>query len=158
MHTFLFVKTFCILLMLSPLTTEKKYIKEFDASGFLKAEGWIEGSQKEGYWTYYFEDGNTQKKGHYHKDKKEGYWYFYSEEKKLLKEGHFKSDIKNGWWIFYESNKKIKMQFENGKREGIALEYNNDVLQKAIKYEKDQKKGEWTSLWSFRKDNPQVQF
>lgn len=158
MSTSLFIKTICVLFLLPPLASEKEFIKEYDESGTLIKEGWVKNDVKEGYWVYYFQDGSTQKKGHYHKDKKEGYWYFYSEEKALLKEGHFASGIKNGWWIFYERNKKVKMQYENGKREGFALEYTNHGLQKAIKYEGNQKKGEWTSLWSFRKDNPQVQF
>lgn len=154
----LIIKSLCLLFLMPLTQIDKEFKREYYASGNLKAEGWIQGSQKEGYWTYYYNDGSKQKKGHYHKDKKKGYWYFYSEEKKLSKEGHYIGGKKNGWWIFYENNNKTKIQFENGKREGFALVYINKKLQKAIKYEEDQKMGEWSSFWSFKKDNPQVKF
>ena len=148
----------CLLYLLPLTQTERVFKREYDASGFLKAEGWVEGSTKEGYWTYYFKDGSPKKKGHYHKDKQQGYWYFYSLEKKLLKEGHFTSGVKNGWWTVYENNTTTKMQYINGKREGFALVYTNKKLQKALKFEEDKKMGEWNSLWSFKRDNPHVKF
>ena len=158
MNISLFTKLLCLFLLLPLVETEREYIREYYASGFLKAEGWIEGSTKEGYWIYYFKDGSIQKKGHYLDDIQQGYWYFYSVEKMLIKEGHFTSGQKNGWWIVYENNTTIKIQYIDGKREGFALVYTNKKLQKALKFVENKKTGEWTSLWSFKRDNPHVKF
>lgn len=158
MQVSLYIKTAIILLLLIPLLSEKKYVKAYYESGGLKKEGWIKEGIKEGYWIYYYKEGNIQKKGHYHKNHKTGYWYFYSVDKKLLKEGHYAEGIKQGWWIFYENNTEIKVPFKNGKKDGYALEYSHHKLQKVVKYIENQKKGEWTTLKSFKNDNPQVQF
>lgn len=154
----LFTKVFFLFLFTMPLQTEKEYAKEYYETGVLKAEGWIDSHQKEGYWKYYHSNGAVQKKGHYHKGEKHGYWYFYSRENRLLREGHFNDGEKQDWWIFHNNNTALKVQYKKGKREGYGLVYQKNKLQKALKYEQDKKVGEWSSVLSFRIDNPQVQF
>jgi hypothetical protein len=155
--SFLF-KSICALLLLPSLETEKVYIKEYYNTGILKAEGWTNNNTKEGYWVYYYPEGSKEKKGHYHKDKKHGYWYFYSEKNELVKEGHFNQGLKQDWWTFYENEAHLKVQYTDDKRNGFGLVYQNKRLKKAIKFEKDKQIGEWSSVMSFRRDNPQVRF
>ncbi|QKX04294.1 hypothetical protein HN014_05005 [Aquimarina sp. TRL1] len=143
------------------LTVKKQYIKEYYESGMLKAEGWIMGATKTKYWIYYYPNGQIKKKGDYKNDKKNGYWYFYTKDRQLVKEGHFIDNKAEKWWIIYDiadNNSTIritkKYQYQNNKKNGFCLIFKNDELFKAEKYINDQKMGEWTDVYSFRKDNP----
>jgi antitoxin component YwqK of YwqJK toxin-antitoxin module len=158
MLTSLLLKPVCILFLLFASGTEKEYLKEYYSSGVLKAEGWTNNNVREGYWIYYYPEGTEEKKGHYHKGKKHGYWYFYSHNGQPVKEGHFMKGKMNDWWTFYENDTKLKVQYSDGKRNGFGLVYQSKKLQKAIKFEEDKKVGEWTSIISFKRDNPQVRF
>lgn len=155
--TFL-IKIIIPFFLLPSLDTEREFKKEYFDNGALKGEGWVNNNLKDGYWVYFFNDGATQKKGHYYKGKEHGYWYFYNLENKLLKEGHFNDGWMHGWWTFYENETQLKVTYNKNKRDGFGLIYSNTKLIKAIKFEKDKKVGEWLSLKSFRRDNPQVQF
>ncbi|WP_378178941.1 toxin-antitoxin system YwqK family antitoxin [Aquimarina sp. SS2-1] len=147
--------------MNSQVLVEKKYQKEFYNDGSIKAEGWIIENQKIGYWYTYYPNGNIMEQGHFRNNKKDGYWYFYSQKNNLIKEGHFINDKAEKWWIIYDiatSNRKDKItkkyQYRNNKKNGYCLLYKNDKLFKAEKYINDQKTGEWTDVFSFKKDNP----
>lgn len=137
----------------------KKYVKEFYNNGQLKAEGWQQMTVKTDYWIFYHPNGSIASKGHFKDNKRHGYWYFYHSEGALEKEGHFILNSAEDWWIFYEigSSNKSKFQFKNNQKDGICLRYKNKKLVKAERYHKDQKMGEWTSVRSFRRDNPDVQ-
>ncbi len=154
----LFTSFFCIILMFTSTSIKEEYIKEYYASSILKAEGWMENNQKTGYWKYYHPNASVQKKGPYHKGEKHGYWYFYSRENNLLKEGHFRNGIRNDWWVFHNGNDALKVQYQDGQREGYALVYEQNKLRKALKYKHDKKVGEWTSIIRFKIDNPTVNF
>lgn len=154
----LLFKLVYILFLLPVHATEKAYVKEYSDTGILKAEGWIQDDVKEGYWVYYYAEGTPEKKGHYHKGKKHGYWYFYSHKNQLVKEGHFNEGMRDDWWTFYENDSHLKVQYNKDKRDGFGLVYHNKKLKKALKFEEDKKVGEWSSLMSFRRDNPQVRF
>ena len=77
-----------------------------------------------------------------------------------FKEGHFIKDKAEKWWIIYDiaGNKENritrKYQYKNNKKNGYCLLYKNDKLFKAEKYSNDLKLGEWTDIFSFKKDNP----
>ncbi|MBW1297507.1 toxin-antitoxin system YwqK family antitoxin [Aquimarina litoralis] len=140
---------------------QKEYHREYYSDGSIKAEGWKINNQKTDYWYSYYPDGNVLEKGHFKNNKKQGYWYFYSSENKLLKEGHFINNKAEKWWIIYDIatiNKKDrvtrKFQYRNNKKNGYCLLYKNDKLFKAEKYIDNQKMGEWTDVFSFKKDNP----
>lgn len=153
----LFITLSLCMVMLSG-STEKEYSKEYYKNGTLKAEGWMENNQKNGYWKYYHPNATVQKKGPYHKGEKHGYWYFYSHENNLLKEGHFTNGTRNDWWVFHNGKDALKVQYQDGQREGYALVYEHNKLRKALKYEHDKKVGEWTSIIRFKIDNPKVNF
>lgn len=142
----------------SQILSEKIYVKEFYADGTPKAEGWLFGKNKTGYWYFYHTNGKIAEKGHFHTQKKEGYWYFYHPDGFLKKEGHFKNGISENWWIFYdkETKNKQKIQYKNNKKNGFALQYKKNKLMKAEKYIEDEKVDEWTSVIAFKLDNPNV--
>jgi antitoxin component YwqK of YwqJK toxin-antitoxin module len=140
--------------------TEKIYIKEYYNNGSLKAEGWEINKMKTDYWYFYFQNGKIERKGSYHSDKKDGYWYFYNSEGVVIKEGHYLQNSTEDWWIFYDIDKDEtrKIQFKNNKRNGIGLYYKSNKLLKAVKYVDNEQTGEWTSISSFRRDNPNISF
>lgn len=142
----------------SQILSEKIYVKEFYADGTPKAEGWLSGKNKTGYWYFYHTNGKIAEKGHFHTQKKEGYWYFYHPDGTLEKEGHFKNGFAEHWWVYYPKNSKNKdlFQYQNNKRNGYGLRYKRNKLMKVEKYKDDKKIGEWTSLVSFKMDNPNL--
>jgi len=142
---------------------QKEYHIEYYTNGSIKAEGWKMKDQKVDYWFSYYPNGAIAKQGHFINNKKNGYWYFYSESNKLIREGHFIDDKAEKWWIIYDiatnnSRDQItkKYQYRNNKKNGYCLLYRNRKLFKAEKYVDDQKTGEWTDVFSFKKDNPNV--
>ncbi len=159
------IHQFCLFLLLfsfsgSQLSTPKAYQYEYYDNGVLKSEGWKSGNTKEGYWYFYYPNGKVYQKGKFSKNEKHGYWYFYSQHNQLYKEGHFISNKAEKWWIIYdiasdkESRITRKYQYKNNKKNGYCLLYKNDKLFKAEKYSNDLKLGEWTDIFSFKKDNP----
>lgn len=138
----------------------KLYTKDYYANGVLKAEGWEMGNMKMGYWIFYYKNGQVKSKGHFQNNYQNGYWYFYSEIGIVKKEGHYLSGKAENWWIFYDiANATItKFQYKNNKKNGYALCYFNNKLKRAEKYEDNLKVGTWTSLFAFRRDNPNVSF
>lgn len=136
----------------------KMYSKEYHNNGHLKSEGWVLNTKKINYWKFYHPSGAVSSEGHYKNNRPEAYWYFYNEDGKVTKEGHYKNGIVQDWWIFYDiaGNIKRKTQYENHKRNGYNLVYQNNKLIRVEKYEDDIRSGEWTSISSFRRDNPDV--
>ena len=142
------------------VASDKIYIKEYYDNGTLKAEGWEINKMKTDYWFFYFQNGKIARKGDYKSDKKDGYWYLYNNEGIMLKEGHYLQNKTENWWIFYDiaKNETRKIQFKNNKKNGIGLFYKKNKLLKAVKYVDDEQTGEWTSISSFRRDNPNISF
>jgi len=60
--------------------------------------------------------------------------------------------------VFYEEFQTKKIQLRDNRKEGFGLVYEGKKLKKAEKYMNDKKTREWTSVFSFRKDNPDVRF
>ncbi|MAM27614.1 MAG: hypothetical protein CMC13_01190 [Flavobacteriaceae bacterium] len=140
------------------LSTEKKYQKTFYDTGILKAEGWQIGTVKTDYWYFYHANGQVASKGTFRSNQKEGYWFYYNEEGHLLKEGHYKHGMASGWWIFYDiaTHSEKRFQYNQNQKNGYALIYKNNRLRRAEKYHNNTKIGEWTSIFSFKRDNPDV--
>lgn len=149
---------FILILCIVTSTPKKEYVKNLNEMGTVVSEGWMLNNKKVDFWTFYYDNGSIEKKGHYSNDKKTDYWYFYGQNSKLLKEGSYNNNQACKWWIFYSENKKRKIQFKNGEKNGYCLVYINNRLKKAELYESDRKTGEWTSYFSFKRDNPNVKF
>ncbi|MDC8002956.1 hypothetical protein POV27_02775 [Aureisphaera galaxeae] len=168
MKTPIFYLLFCILslnmgtasIAASPSVdiSEKTYAKEFYSNGKLKSEGWQSMNTKTDFWIYYHPNGEIAAKGHYSDNKKNGYWHFYDKNGKLEKEGHYVMDSAENWWIFYDiaNRKTSKFQYKNNQKNGFGLRYNKRKLVRAERYKNDKKDGEWTSIVSFKRDNPDV--
>ncbi|WP_299216047.1 hypothetical protein [uncultured Dokdonia sp.] len=136
----------------------KMYNKEYHPNGTLKAEGWIISGEKANYWYQYYENGQLASKGHYKGNQKSKYWYYYTKNGSLKREGHYNKGIAENWWIFYDlaTQEKRKTQYQNNKKNGFSLVYQKNKLVRVEKYIQDVYKGMWTSIRSFRHDNPDV--
>ncbi|WP_432411840.1 toxin-antitoxin system YwqK family antitoxin [Rasiella sp. SM2506] len=139
---------------------EKNYQKEYYNNGTLKAEGWELGATKTDYWYFYYPNGEVASKGSFSNNKREGYWYFYDDNTTLLKQGHYQNGIAEDWWIFYDiaTQTEKRFQFKNDKKNGFAFIYKKGRLKRAEAYKNNQKTGEWTSIFAFKKDNPHLTF
>jgi antitoxin component YwqK of YwqJK toxin-antitoxin module len=140
--------------------TGKDYIKEYHANGHLKAEGWSCMDLKMAFWYFYHPNGEVASKGRYQNNQKEGYWYYYDSTGAIIKEGHYAAGVASSWWIFYDIalQTESKFEYQNNRKNGFALIYINDRLKRAEKYQDDRKIGEWTSIWAFKRDNPEASF
>jgi len=138
--------------------TVRVYNKEYYSNGNLKAEGWVTSDKKTNYWYYYHENGKLASRGHYNENSKSKYWYYYNKNGALEKEGHYKKGIAENWWIFYDlaTREKRKTQYQNNKKNGFSLIYQENKLIKVEKYIQDIFEGMWTSIISFKRDNPDV--
>uniref|UniRef100_UPI00404B81D8 toxin-antitoxin system YwqK family antitoxin n=1 Tax=Flavobacterium sp. TaxID=239 RepID=UPI00404B81D8 len=127
------VKSFIILtVFLSFLTSDSYYVKHYYANGNKKEEGWMAQNKKIKYWFYYYENGNKREEGHYSNDKKVDWWILYDKKGLVIKKMEYKNNQPNGFAFVYESDEVVKAEkFLNGK-----------MMQ------------EWTSMESFKKDNP----
>jgi antitoxin component YwqK of YwqJK toxin-antitoxin module len=136
------------------------YTKVYFNNGIIKAEGWIHKNHKTDYWIFYYETGTIASKGNFRNNKKDGYWYFYRPNQSLEKEGHYTNDVAENWWIFYDIAKgnKTNFQYKNNHKNGFALRYKKEKLVLVEKYTNNLKVGEWTSIWAFKRDNPDASF
>jgi len=136
-------------------STSKKYVKEYDRNGNLKAEGWMLGENKDAYWKFYYPNNKLKKRGHFKDNTPIKYWYFYREDGIIESEGHYVNGFKNEWWLFYDKMGNVfhKCQLKNNKKNGYCFRYKNKKLIKAEKYKEGKKMKEWTDFKSFKKEN-----
>lgn len=138
-------------------TTDKKFVKDYYESGAVKSVGWITKSQRDDYWIFYYENGAIMQRGSYKNGKKTGYWSFYNSDRSLQCKGHYENDKRVKWWIIKKENRVTeKVQYVNDVKEGYSMLYKNGIPFKAKLYKDDKLAGTWTSVSSFKKDNPQV--
>ena len=131
------------------------YHKEYYDTGKTKAEGWLKNGLKEGYWKFYYSNGNLSEKGHYKKGERQSYWYFYNENGMRKQAGHYKKGMMADWWLFFDEQGKVnhKCQLSNGKKNGYCLQYFDEKLTSAEKYQNGKRIKKWTSFSSFRSEN-----
>ncbi|WP_264564488.1 energy transducer TonB [Flavobacterium sp. N3904] len=65
------------------------------------------GTFREGFFKYFFENGNVKSEGNYLKNKQNGKWKNYLENGTLESEGEYVQGKKNGNWIWYSETGKI---------------------------------------------------
>ncbi len=139
----------------SPVSLKKEYHREYYENGIIKAQGWIKGDSKEGFWKFYFPNGKLKEQGHFKNNLKVGYWYFYNKEGKLDMEGHYVKGNMTKWWLFYDEKGKVnhKCQLHRGVKNGYCLKYKDEKLKSAEKYNNGKKIKEWYDFRSFKKEN-----
>ncbi len=146
------------LLSFSVLKAQKTYSKIYYSNGQLKEEGWLTNKTKTDYWKFYYPNGNLKKEGHYQNGLSNKYWIFYTENNTKMEEGHFENGKMVGWWISYENDLFNKCQIVNNEKNGYCLVYQKEKLIKAEQYFEGEKINEWTSIFSFKKDNAHLKF
>ena len=154
----MYLKIFFLLAFLSfgtPHEASTTYHKEYYQHGTIKSEGWLKDGLKDGYWRFYHPNGKLSEKGHYEQGKRQDYWYFYTENGMPQQEGHYKDDEMTDWWLFYDAQGRVnhKCQLDMGIRNGYCLEYVNEELTSAEKYQNGKQIKKWTSFSSFRREN-----
>lgn len=65
------------------------------------------GTLREGFFKYFFENGNVKSEGNYLKNEQNGKWKNYLENGTLDSEGEYVKGKKNGEWIWYSESGKI---------------------------------------------------
>lgn len=134
---------------------KKIYHKQYYINGNMQQQGWLLKSIKTDYWYSYYANGVIQEEGAYTDGKRNKFWKFYNENGQKIKEGHFVNDEEVGWWCLYNFNKlQAKIEYKEGKKNGLVLLYKDDKLFKAEKYIDDKKIGEWTDYFAYKRDNP----
>ena len=141
-------------------TADGKY-KEYHPNSKPFVEGQFTEGRQQGEWTYYFDNGQINRKAVYKDGKPDGSWEIYRADGKLAAKRSFKDGLRDGEWITYDDtgktpqieeryvkgkedgtwkiyfpSGKVKQQvgFKEGKRNGASTEWNEkgDKLQEAV--------------------------
>ena len=106
-----------------------KRINQYDLEG-----------REQGYWEYYYDNGNIMEKGSYKNGKEDGLWkqYFFSNGQ-LSSKGGFKNGDKYGLWEYYWENGQLggEGNFKNDYKDGIWKYYNEDGVLRFKRLHKD---------------------
>ena len=97
-------------------------------NGQLEKKGSYNFGMKEGIWEIYWVNGQIFRKGEYKKGKKEGLWLDYHENGQLWDIGNYKLGNKDGSWETYWDHGGLysKGEFKMGKAEGSWVYYKLD--------------------------------
>ena len=75
------------------------------------AEGLIKGlfknGKREGFWQFYWDNGQLWKKGNYTSGNQVGFWEHYHANGKLWQKGHYKTGMKDGVWVYLKIDGSI---------------------------------------------------
>ncbi len=131
------------------------YNKFYYDNGKVSSEGTLRGGKPDGYWKTYFQSGNMKSEGNRKNFLLDSTWKFYNEEGKLMltydyregrkngfkktydtkenyvtQEENYVNDVKQGFSNFYYKSGKLKQKinFIEGKEEGVSYEYGEDGL------------------------------
>ena len=63
--------------------------------------GRFKNGELEGFWKYYYKDGQLRNKGNYKDGKKDGLWEFYQGPSSLWHKGHYKDGKEEGLWEWF---------------------------------------------------------
>lgn len=121
--------------------------KTYNINGKLIAEGIVLlNGLEDGYWTYYYENGNKKAIGGYNYGKKTGQWTYYYPNGKVQQKGSYSNDKLTGIWRwYYETGELLKEEYYiYGKLDGECIEYSvtGEVITKG-KYIEGYMEGEW---------------
>lgn len=155
------MKIYILFLYISLITNQsnEKFIRNYYDSGQVESFGWINNNNKIDYWEFFHKNGSIKAKGSYNNNLKDGYWFFYNTNGKLISEGHYSKGMPVKWWSFYEENNSIeKCVYQTDGATRFCLVYSNNKLMKAKKYINDNFLQQWTSISSFKLDNPEFSF
>ena len=66
--------------------------------------GTFRSGERDGLWTFYYSNGQLEKKGKYENSVKEGVWEIYWNNGRLFRKGRYKQGKKYGMWNDYHEN------------------------------------------------------
>ena len=80
---------------------------------------------KQGYWTFYYRNGNIERKCPFYNDIENGIRETFYSNGKIREKISFKDDIENGRTILYYENGNIRESYfyKNGKKDGEIIKY-----------------------------------
>ena len=89
--------------------------------------GRMENGKKEGYWSYYHDNGQLMIKGLKKDGKSEGEWVHYHDNGKLKLKIFYINDKKEGPAVYYWSNGQLdsKGNYKNDKADGVWVYFNS---------------------------------
>lgn len=134
------------------------YKTNYYESGLRKSEGWMLNGKMEDHWTFFYENGEIASKGAFNTGEKEGYWFYYDKNGNKTKEGHYISNQPTKWWVYYYENNYENCLYQPDGKTRFCLTYENGSITKAKKYVNDVFLQQWTSISSFKHDNPYIKF
>ncbi|WP_299189887.1 hypothetical protein [uncultured Aquimarina sp.] len=86
-------------------TTKNGYTKNYYPNSInLESLGHYNNGIKQGFWKYFYRNGNVKIEGHYQNGKKQGYWKEYHTNGNVKSEGHIDNCKPSGYWKFYDKN------------------------------------------------------
>jgi antitoxin component YwqK of YwqJK toxin-antitoxin module len=112
--------------------------REFYPNGKPFVTGQFKEGRQVGEWTYYFEDGQVNRKTNYSNGKLDGSWEVFRADGTLAAKRSFKDGERDGEWITYDATGKQKLSEEH--------------------YVKGERDGEWKSWYADGKPLRQVAF
>jgi antitoxin component YwqK of YwqJK toxin-antitoxin module len=127
--------------------------KSYYVTGIKKSEGKRTNFLLDSIWIFYDQAGDTTEKINYHYGKKNGWYYKYKKDPSqglyLWSKELFAGDKKEGTGYIYFSDGKIQqtVAFNNGKKEGLSKEYNNDFLVSRERINRIDGKGLRQGVW-----------
>ncbi len=118
----------------------------FDEKGFLSAEGFYAGKEKDSLWTYYDSKKQIIKMESYKNGKLNGFERAYYNNGQIYDEKEWNNGVENGYWkqFFANGNKMTVIKVTEGKRQGTFQKYfDSGRIQVKGKYVNDLPEGEW---------------
>ncbi|MBI3520369.1 MAG: hypothetical protein HY062_13585 [Bacteroidetes bacterium] len=101
--------------------------REYSADSVLLSDGKFRNGLKDGYWKFYFGNGNLKEQGYFQDNTKSGWWQSYDLNNKLLEEASYSRDEISGYvkrylnGILSEEGKQF-----NGRRRGAWKFYDSE--------------------------------
>ncbi len=147
-----------VICILASFSIKREFKKNYYPSGSKKSEGWVLAGKMHDYWTFFYEDGAIASKGHFNKGAKNGYWFYYDKLGNKTKEGHYTKNQPTQWWVYYYGSNYENCLYQPDGITRFCLTYENGKVSKAKKYVNDIFLQQWTSILSFKHDNPNFSF
>lgn len=138
--------------------SQKVYKTNYYIDGKIKSKGWMLNGKMEDYWSFFYENGKTASKGSFNMGEKEGYWFYYDIHGKKTKEGHYIKNQPTKWWVYYYGSTHENCLYQADSKTRFCLTYENGKITKAKKYVNDVFLHQWSSINSFKHDNPEIKF
>ncbi len=119
-------------------------------NGQMQKKGSFTGGTETGWWEYWYDTGVRKKQGAYTAEgKKTGPWQYWYENGLESQQGTYKDDLRDGSWAFYYNQAEMPLREEGnflaGKKDGHwVYRYKNGRKEKEGSYIKGREDGLWT--------------